>query len=710
MKLTASPFAQWFVQGDHFSIAVGENCLKLESKKMFETVPFALWDGQCRIRRGIFWGELTLFVSPFDTQARIIRIHGLNWRKLETFAQSLAEHHRLWMDEQKILLKPILPQIDALLAELDDAPYYLRVDDVAQWQSRFHKVLTDYGVSFAVLNAVVPAIHQRALAWLEKPDQARTERNQAWLTETLSIWQPFFDTAESSPLNQSQRHAVLQDESHNLLLAGAGSGKTSVLTARARYLVASGQAQPSEILLLAFGKKAAEELKQRLGQPEMKGIQVATFHSFALETIRKLTGKAPDISHLASEDCSRSAFITLALSEQWQNKTQLNRWNKYFSEWPLPGVDRDGELVKQAHSEKLHQWIWRRLSLLLQQNESMTKVKQNIDSTDKQANAEFGLIAPLVKAYQDVLKKEGTTDFDGLIRQAAKLLQRKHGADVSGIRFIMVDEYQDISPLRMTMLEALCCAKKSRTPSLFAVGDDWQAIYRFTGADVCLTTDFSERFPDGNISYLDTTYRFNNMIGEVANRFVCQNPLQLEKPLNSIKTQKKKAVTVIGEGNEADIMADLSQRHQSASVLIIGRNNSHRPTQLADWQSRFSNLDIDYLTAHASKGREADFVFVVNVDQDVFPPRVRNEAMLDALLPQQDVIEDAEERRLFYVALTRAKEHVWLSCSPDRPSPFVCELIDECYPVLKKLAGLTKRKVQTVLQGEDVELASTNDG
>lgn len=106
------------------------------------------------------------------------------------------------------------------------------------------------------------------------------------------------------------------------------------------------------------------------------------------------------------------------------------------------------------------------------------------------------------------------------------------GRFVSPWKHILVDEFQDISPQRASLLAALR-RQNSRT-CLFAVGDDWQAIYRFSGAELALTTGFEQHFGVGEQCALDTTYRFNERIGEIANTFIQQNPYQLKKPLNSL--------------------------------------------------------------------------------------------------------------------------------------------------------------------------------
>ncbi|VFS89029.1 Helicase IV [Kluyvera cryocrescens] len=126
-------------------------------------------------------------------------------------------------------------------------------------------------------------------------------------------------------------------------------------------------------------------------------------------------------------------------------------------------------------------------------------------------------------------------DFSGLIHQAIIILEK--GKFVSPWKHILVDEFQDISPQRAALLAAL--RKQNSQTSLYAVGDDWQAIYRFSGAQLSLTTAFNHYFGEGDNCALDTTYRFNSRIGEIANRFIQQNPHQLNKPLNSLSAGTK---------------------------------------------------------------------------------------------------------------------------------------------------------------------------
>lgn len=145
------------------------------------------------------------------------------------------------------------------------------------------------------------------------------------------------------------------------------------------------------------------------------------------------------------------------------------------------------------------------------------------------------LMAPLLKAWKSALKEENAVDFSGLIHQAIVILQRGVLSARGNIFWLMSFR---IFPQRAALLAAL--RQQNSQTTLFAVGDDWQAIYRFSGAQLSLTTAFHHTFGEGDRCDLDTTYRFNSRIGEVANGFIQQNPHQLAKPLNSLTVGDKK--------------------------------------------------------------------------------------------------------------------------------------------------------------------------
>ena len=293
------------------------------------------------------------------------------------------------------------------------------------------------------------------------------------------------------------------------------------------------------------------------------------------------------------------------------------------------------------------------------------------------------LMAPLLKAWKTALKDENAVDFSGLIHQAINVLDK--GRFVSPWKHILVDEFQDISPQRASLLAAL--RRQNTQTTLFAVGDDWQAIYRFSGAQLSLTTAFNHYFGEGDCCALDTTYRFNSRIGEVANGFIQQNPHQLTKPLNSLVAGDKKAVTLLAQDKLDDLLDKMSgyvKREQR--ILLLARYHHLKPAALEKAATRWPHLHLDFMTIHASQGQQADYVIILGLQEgdDAFPAPARESIMEQALLPQPEDFPDAEERRLLYVAITRARLRVWLLFNKEQPSPFVEMLEALGVPVARK--------------------------
>ena len=158
--------------------------------------------------------------------------------------------------------------------------------------------------------------------------------------------------------------------------------------------------------------------------------------------------------------------------------------------------------------------------------------------------------------------------------------------------------------------------QQNKRTSLFAVGDDWQAIYRFSGAEMSLTTAFHHYFGEGDRCVLDTTYRFNDRIGDIANRFVQQNPHQLRKPLNSLSKGNKKSITLLPQEQLEALLDKLSgYAKPDERVLLLARYHHLRPAMLDKAKTRWPKLRIDFMTIHASKGQQADFVIVLGLHE-----------------------------------------------------------------------------------------------
>lgn len=635
-------------------------------------------------KRGLVWGELE-FILPGE---KVVRLHGTEWTETQRFYHHLNALWQQWSAEMSEISADLLRQQLADVARSSAEGKWLTRQQVSDIQQKIRHALSGLPVPTSRLEGFENCreLWRQCQSWLGDTEKARLEHNQKFTESMLEQYRGFFAAVESSPLNPAQARAVVNGERSLLVLAGAGSGKTSVLVARAGWLLTRGEAAAEQILLLAFGRQAAQEMderiRERLGTDE---ISARTFHALALHIIQQGSKKAPMISKLENDSAARQKLLLESWQQQCQEKkAQAKGWRLWLEEemgWPIPEGDfwQDKKLQRRIAS-RLDRWV----SLMRMHGGSQAEM---IAGAPEEVRDLFSkrvkLMAPLLKAWKTALKDENAVDFSGLIHQAINILDK--GRFVSPWKHILVDEFQDISPQRASLLAAL--RRQNTQTTLFAVGDDWQAIYRFSGAQLSLTTAFNHYFGEGDCCALDTTYRFNSRIGEVANGFIQQNPHQLTKALNSLIAGDKKAVTLLAEDKLDDLLDKMSgyvKREQR--ILLLARYHHLKPAALEKAATRWPHLQFDFMTIHASKGQQADYVIILGLQDgdDAFPASARESIMEQALLPQPEDFADAEERRLLYVALTRARLRVWLLFNKEQPSPFVDMLKALDVPVARK--------------------------
>lgn len=325
------------------------------------------------------------------------------------------------------------------------------------------------------------------------------------------------------------------------------------------------------------------------------------------------------------------------------------------------------------------------------------ELEENIIKTaqdKKQMAKAFTLLKPLFKAYQAHLLSRDEIDFEDMISKALMYIQS--GQFKPSWRYIMVDEFQDISEPRARLVKAL--RDNCQGSSIFAVGDDWQAIYRFNGADVSLTTSFSHYFGHTTQTELDRTFRFNNKIAQVATDFISKNPSQIYKTiiandqvsLPAISLLCKRTLTLstpnnideITNGALDEVLSAIARKaNKPTSVYLLARFWFLLPDKLTltRLNQRYPILKIQTQSFHTAKGKEADQVVIIGMKtgKHGFPSSKATPAILDALLAKEETFEHSEERRLFYVALTRAKNRVYIIADMQNSSIFVQELISE---------------------------------
>lgn len=303
----------------------------------------------------------------------------------------------------------------------------------------------------------------------------------------------------------------------------------------------------------------------------------------------------------------------------------------------------------------------------------------------------FDVMKPLYEEYEKELKQNNQMDFTDLILHAAELCQK--GLYKSPYSYIIVDEFQDISVDRYKFIQAL--RKSDPLTKTFCVGDDWQSIYRFSGSDMNLFSNFEHYFGYTEQCKIETTYRFGNPLIQISSKFVLQNPIQIPKTVrpfgDNISTQLS-FVPFVRDPQDSYLLVIqniLNQIPSNESVMLLARYNHdvnifppncRRQAPNTNRVSvTYANRTMEFMSVHAAKGLEADHILILNCSQDHggFPSRISDDPILGYVLSEIDDYEYSEERRLFYVAITRAKKHVYILYNENMPSTFVTEMTHE---------------------------------
>ena len=306
----------------------------------------------------------------------------------------------------------------------------------------------------------------------------------------------------------------------------------------------------------------------------------------------------------------------------------------------------------------------------------------------KRVEAFLSVFRPIFERYQEALASSGEIDFHDMINRATDLVEE--GRYRSPFGYILVDEFQDISRSRARLLNALL--ESSQESQLFAVGDDWQAIYRFGGSDIAVMREFRDHFGAFERIDLGTTFRCADRIAAVATDFVLRNPAQIRKTVRTTRKAARPAVLVGLPGERENsllkealdrIEADARQHDGTSEVLLLGRYRHLRPRNLDALPKQYRRLRFTWMTVHRSKGLEADYAVVLGLCSGKlgFPAEVADDPLLDLVLAAPEAHPNAEERRLLYVAVTRAKRQVFLLADGGPRSEFVTELIDGGYDI-----------------------------
>lgn len=359
------------------------------------------------------------------------------------------------------------------------------------------------------------------------------------------------------------------------------------------------------------------------------------------------------------------------------------------------GIQSDNDLLERAVSQ-VRQNGWDRTAL----DERALGQPEPI-----RAAVFVNTVLALADTVSRRLDAEHVIDFDGMVGLAVQYARAR--PDAVRYRFVVADEFQDTAPGRGELVRLLLAGKPDAT--FFAVGDDWQSINRFAGSDLEWFHGFSSKFgaqPDASVRCdLTQTFRSNQGIADVARRFVLKNTTQLSKVVKAHDQGRRGVVDVRTWKDDEDIVPTAEAvleswlaHHAGAekpTVMLLSRYSvGHTAgldqdvlTQLEQrWSQRVSFVrskdDTVLLTIHRSKGLQADYVLIFGLF-DVrhsalsFPSEREDDPLMRIVLPTKEAMSDADERRLFYVALTRAKHRVALLANETYPSSYAMELLHD---------------------------------
>lgn len=426
-------------------------------------------------------------------------------------------------------------------------------------------------------------------------------------------------------LNDRQRQAVETTKGPCLILAGPGSGKTRVVTSRICYLLEQGVA-PSQILAITFTKKAAEEMRERVAKMLgnlPSGLTICTFHSLGFRILRQ---------HAA-----------------------------------VAGLEPEFEVLSQRKQLQIVTDICHRFGDESKPEEVLAEISR-LKNIGCSADAE-SFVADAYPAYDEELRQRNAIDLDDMIfRTLTDVLEPNPDIATSyarRYRYIMIDEYQDTNGTQFELTKCILPAKRN----LCVVGDDDQSIYGFRGSNVEHILNFADDFPGTRLIKLETNYRSTPQIVDMASEVIEMATNRYPKRLTADQ-HSGDPVEVQAFGDEEDekeyILSALRYSPDDVAILFRGNEEAQRMRNfLSSRGVRCGERDaVKLLTLHAAKGLEFDTVFIPSLEQDNIPHAYGS--------PE-------EERRLFYVGMTRAKRHLHLSCCRERkgrprePSKFVTE-------------------------------------
>ena len=466
-----------------------------------------------------------------------------------------------------------------------------------------------------------------------------------------------------NPYNDEQKKAITSVAHQILCVAGAGSGKTTTLTKRIEFLVRYRSVNPAKLLAITFTRKARQEMEQRLHAASVHGVHVETFNSFCEKILQAYNNLIYEkFTHVISFS-DKLRLLHRALES---TKTSLrDAVHLYYS----PSQERgksDDELAFGLMND-----CFTILEYYKNEEKELEdfSLKPGLIFTDR---IRARLVYNICRFLSDSMVREGLRDYTDQLVDALRFFAL-HPEHIPSYDHILVDEYQDINSSQMKLIDVL------RSPNIFCVGDPRQSIFGWRGSKVRHILDFQKKYPASEVVTLVKNYRSHHHIVGLMNASIqCMRLPDLESASDGTGE-----IALLSFEHEAAEYAFVLQKILEVpvsreNIFVLAR--THRQLQELSHQLSLRNIlhavrsderrtaetpvagAVTLATVHAIKGMEADCVFVIGCHGANFPCKASDHPIID-LVKEVEYDKEEEERRLFYVALSRSRKHLYITHS-----------------------------------------------
>lgn len=473
--------------------------------------------------------------------------------------------------------------------------------------------------------------------------------------------------------NLEQKKAIVSPKEKILCVAGAGSGKTSVLTKRIEFLNKMKKIKGDRILAITFTRKAKEEMEKRLNELGVQAV-VETFNSFSEKILLKYGGKIYGRKVRVASFQDKMFAVLRALDNL--NLDIESAVQKYFS-----SIKNKNKSIYQLQNMFI--------SDCFQVFEYFKSTHLSFENFEKKYNDETlknsKMIFEIVKYLDKYMASNGFRTYGDQVRDVISFF-KLYKKFIPIFEHVLVDEFQDVNFEQIELLEIL------NPKNLFCVGDPRQSIFGWRGSEVKHILKFKERYPDSEIINLSKNYRSNNHIVKVMNKVIKKMGVS---PLESTFENKKSLKILKFDDEKAEFnfvkAKVLSSEIPKEEIFVLSRTNR----QIEELSKIFKEAGIPHAlreegikefnakkgevtlaTVHSIKGLEAETVFVVGCTPANFPCKTSDHPVIESI-NMYNYDKEEEELRLFYVAISRAKNNLYLTYSGKNHTYFLNKEVKE---------------------------------